>query len=48
MPKRTYQPAVRKHYKVHGFRKRMKTKGGKDVIKRRKAKGRYKITISDK
>ncbi|MCE2767127.1 MAG: 50S ribosomal protein L34 [Armatimonadota bacterium] len=42
--KRTFQPNNRKRSKTHGFRIRMKTTDGQNVLKRRKAKGRHKIS----
>lgn len=43
--KRTYQPKVRRRQKRHGFLVRMRTPGGRNVLKRRKAKGRHRVAI---
>ncbi|MDO8649942.1 MAG: 50S ribosomal protein L34 [Candidatus Berkelbacteria bacterium] len=45
MVKRTYQPNTRRRAKTHGFLVKMRTPGGINVLKRRRAKGRVKLSV---
>lgn len=44
MPKRTYQPKKRQRAREHGFMKRMASKGGQHVLRRRRLKGRARLS----
>ena len=43
--KRTYQPSVVRRKRTHGFLVRRRTRGGKPVIRARRAKGRHRLGV---
>lgn len=42
--KRTYQPKRQRRARKHGFRARMRTRGGRAVVRNRRAKGRARLS----
>jgi len=44
--KRTFQPHRKSRKRTHGFRKRMRTRSGREIIRRRRRKGRRQLTVT--
>jgi large subunit ribosomal protein L34 len=44
--KRTFQPSKKRRLKTHGFLSKMSTKSGRAVIRRRRSKGRKKLSVT--